>query len=60
MLKESDILHESGAYWVTHAPYGYEVYKTGHTHSTRCAQIRYTGAQGLARAIAECERRASL
>jgi len=48
------------AYWITHAPNGYEVYKTGLTHSTRCAQIGYTGTQGLQRAIAECERRASL
>lgn len=58
MLKENDILHESNGYWVTPAAHGFEVYKTGVTHSTRCAQIGYKGAEGLQRAIAECERRA--
>jgi hypothetical protein len=59
MLKESDILHESGAYWVTHAKHGYEVFKTGVTHSTRCAIIGYEGKNGLERAIDECKRRAA-
>lgn len=48
-----DILHESGEYWVTTAQHGFEVYKTGVTHSTRCALIAYLGADGLKRAITE-------
>lgn len=39
---------------------GYEVYKIGITHATRCAIIGWNGDLGLARAIAECERRSLL
>lgn len=58
MLKESDILFEKGDYWVKEAPKGgYEVYKTGITHSTRCAQIGFTGDRGFQRAKDEIDRR---
>ncbi len=56
-MRERDILHEDGPYWVRAAAKGYEVYKTGITHSTRCATIGFTGAKGLRRAIDECSRR---
>lgn len=58
MLKESDILFELGIYWVCKGnKSGYEVYRTGITHSTRVAIIGYEGEKGLERAKAECERR---
>lgn len=58
MLKESDIVYEKGDYWVMlTAKLTYEVYKTGITHSTRCAQIGYKGEVGLQRAKLEIDRR---
>lgn len=58
MYRESDIAYEKDPFWVLNLEAkGFEVYKTGITHSTRCAQIGYTGANGFARAIAEIERR---
>jgi hypothetical protein len=60
-IKESDIAYEKGPFWVLDLKAkGFEVYKTGITHSTRCARIGYTGANGLARAIAEIDRRLAL
>ena len=56
--KESDITYEKGPYWVLNTGLkGFEVYKTGITHSTRCAVIGYKGQNGLDRAILEIERR---
>jgi len=56
--KESDIAYEKGPYWVLNVgPKGFEVYKIGITHSTRCASIGYEGEKGLDRAILEIERR---
>jgi hypothetical protein len=55
--KESDIVYESGAHWVLRVKNGFEVYKNGVTHSTRCAIIGFKGAEGLERAKAECDRR---
>lgn len=60
MRAEQDIAHESPNHWVARKSYGYEVYRTGVTHSTRVAQIGFTGAEGLARAVRECERREAL
>ena len=57
-MRGADVLHESGGYWVAAAKHGFEVYKTGITHSTRCSIIGYEGQKGLGKAIAECERRA--
>ena len=58
MYKESDIAYEKGPFWVLNLKSkGFEVYKTGISYSTRCAIIGYTGDKGLARAIAEIERR---
>jgi hypothetical protein len=58
-LKTSDILHSTKNHFVIKAKHGYEVYKTGITHATRCAQIGYEGQEGLSKAIAECKRRES-
>jgi len=57
MNRESNIAYEtkSGNYWVLRKSDFFEVYKTGVTHSTRCAVI--SRSFGLDRAIAECERR---
>ena len=56
--KESDIAYEKGLYWVLNMKSkGFEVYKNGITHSTRCAVIGYQGQNGLNRAILEIDRR---
>ena len=59
MLKESDILFEIGDYWVceSHKWKGYEVLKSGVTHSVRVAQIGYEGEIGLEKAKAEATKR---
>lgn len=51
-------IYENGDYWVAKAKKGYEVYRTGITHSTRCAIIGYEGQKGLDMAKAEADRRA--
>lgn len=56
--KLEDVKHETPNFWVLDLhDRGYEVYRKGGTHSTRCAQIGWPGAVGLEKAIAECERR---
>lgn len=56
--KESDIAYEKGCFWVLNlGSKGFEVYKTGITHSTRCAVIGFSGQNGLDRAILEIDRR---
>ncbi len=56
--REQNIKHETKDFWVLDVgAKGFEVYCTGITHSTRCAQIGYQGEVGLNKAIAECERR---
>lgn len=56
--REQDIRHETADFWVLDAGVkGFEVYRIGITHSTRCAQIGYMGEIGLSKAIAECNRR---
>lgn len=60
-MTEQDIVFESGKYWVFDAKKkGFEVYKTGVTHLTRCAQIGWTGQVGLDRAKQEIKRRQEL
>lgn len=54
---EEVIAFETDQYWVKRVPKGFEVYKTGLTHSTRVAIIGYTGADGLRRAKQEIARR---
>ena len=58
MYKESDIAYEKGQFWVLNlGSKGFEVYKNGITHSTRCAVIGFSGQSGLDRAILEIDRR---
>jgi hypothetical protein len=60
-MTEQDIVFESGKYWVFDAKKkGFEVYKNGVTHSTRCAKIGWTGQVGLDRAKQEIKRRQEL
>jgi hypothetical protein len=57
--KLKDVKYETKNHWVLQLPNnkGYEVYKIGLTHSTRCSQIGFTGNKGLTRAINEVKRR---
>ena len=58
--KEQDIVYEKGPYWVLDVGReGYEIYRVGITHSTRCAIIGYQGEFGIEKAKAEIERRLS-
>ena len=58
MYKESDIAYEKGQFWVLNlGSKGFEIYKNGLTHSTRCAVIGFSGQNGLDRAIVEINRR---
>ena len=71
--KESDIMHESGDFFVLRQPNAYgrkaangkarhdfNVYRNEGTHSVRCGVFTLPDeARALAMAIAECERRAS-
>jgi hypothetical protein len=61
MLKDlvTTALYTNGDYWVRRAKHGYEVFKDGITHSTRCAIIGYDGDKGFSRAKEEADRRAS-
>lgn len=60
-MTEQDIVFESGKYWIVDTKKkGFEVYKSGITHSTRCAQIGWTGQVGLDRAKQEIKRRQEL
>lgn len=69
-LKESDILHQNGNFWVCREEFGsgifrpksigYAVYEDGITHSKRVAQIGWEGNKGFHRAIAECDKRAAI
>ena len=61
MMRESDILYQTGPYWVCKGDYhGYEVHRDGMTHATRCAIIGYTGTKGLELAMREADKRAAL
>lgn len=55
--REQDIVFEQGGYWVLRVDYGFDVYRTGLTHSTRCARIGFKGETGVCRAQAEIARR---
>lgn len=60
MYREQDIEHETENFWVLNVgKRGFEVYRKGTTHSTRCAQIGNGPGPnlGIERAIAECNRR---
>lgn len=52
-LKESDIKHENGAYWVADTGDAYTVFQNGVTHSTSDSAYK-RNADGLSIAIARC------
>lgn len=61
VLKEADIVYELGAYWATPAKKaGFDVYKAGITHSTRCAHVGFDGEEGMRKVRAEIDRRIAL
>lgn len=60
MMRESEILFQRGDYWICRAPKprkGFEIYRDGVTHATRCGVIGFEGEEGMARAKAEIARR---
>ena len=56
-MRESDILFESGPYWIRKSGKGFEVYENVGTHSVRRAYIGYEGSKGYTRARQEIEKR---
>lgn len=52
-MKEKDILHEFGKYWVCKTNDSYTVYKVGVTHSTPDSSY-VLNTDGLSIAIARC------
>lgn len=46
MTKLSNIVYESGNYWVTKSKTGFVIYKIGVTHSTKVATIGFSGELG--------------
>jgi hypothetical protein len=52
-MKESDIMHEAGAYWVARQKDSYTVYKNGVTHAVSDSSYAKT-PDGLSIAIARC------
>ena len=52
-MRESDIMHEAGAWWVARQKDAYVVYKVGGTHSTSDSAYAKT-PDGLSIAIAKC------
>jgi hypothetical protein len=57
VLNLNGIVFEDGDFFVLKVSKGFEVYKNGVTHSTRCAQVGFEGQGGLDRAKAEIQRR---
>ena len=53
MIRESDIKHEAGKYWVLSTRDAYIVLQTGLTHSTSDSAYPHT-PDGLSIAIARC------
>ena len=53
-MRESDIMHEVGDYWVARQKGTYVVYKVGGTHSISDSAYAKT-ADGLSIAIARCD-----
>ena len=60
MTKLSNIVYESGNYWVTKSKTGFVIYKIGVTHSTKVATIGFTGDLGKEKYMNEILRRGLL
>ena len=52
-----DIVFELDNYFVLKAKHGFEIYKSGITHSIRCAIIGYEGQIGIDKSIREIQKR---
>ena len=62
-MTEEQIVYENGNFWVAKIAIGYyEVYENKITHAVRCGIVHYPkdNHKALNRAIAECDRKASL
>lgn len=53
-LREKDIRHENGNYWVAELDNTYTVFKTGITHSTSIQSFK-RDSDGLSNAIGYCD-----
>jgi len=53
MIREADIIHENGAFWVLRERDAYTVYRSGVTHSTPDSTYHPT-PDGLSIAVARC------
>jgi len=53
-MRESDIMHESGGFWVSRERSAFTVYRIGLTHSTSDSSYARTD-DGLSLAIARCD-----
>ena len=52
-----DVVFETENYFVIKIKNGFEVFRSEAICAVRCAQIGFTGAIGLKKAIAECRKR---
>jgi hypothetical protein len=62
-MTEEQIVYENGNFWAAKITNGYyEVYENKITHAVRCGTIHFptNNEKALSRAIAECDRKASL
>lgn len=59
-MRPDQIIYETDKHFVVRAAKGFEVYRNGVTHSTRCAIIGYEGQKGLDRAKEEIARREAI
>lgn len=57
-MRESDILHEAGDYWVSKEKAGYTVWRNGATHAVSDSTYAKT-TDGLSIAVARCNYLAS-
>lgn len=53
-MRESDIMHENGSFWVAREKTAYTVYRVGVTHSTSDSSYGKT-PDGLSIAVARCD-----
>ena len=53
-MRECDIMHEAGPYWVARGPKAYVVYRTGPVASTSDSAYAKT-PDGLSIAVARCD-----
>ena len=53
-MRERDIMHEAGPFWVGRGPNGFTVYRSGATHSVPDSTYALT-LDGLSIAMARCD-----